>query len=264
MSRAWHSAILRNAALLVPSSARTEWLAEWSAELWYVDHGATAFCLGSYQDALWLRLKSLSARRAFSLDSPLPCVVFMCALAAVTLLLAASSCGVSRASSSAPGSGQIALGLLWIYLESFLVFLTLNPMRFGEYPTNGHAPSVFIRLRRWLFLATKIALVPPIVFFGTFALTSVFPPAMGVVLIGWIFGFRWVLADQRRRCPVCLHYVSNPVEIGSPARLPLRPYGTELSCSRGHGSLYVPRTPTSWCGTQRWKYTCPTASSLPS
>jgi hypothetical protein len=31
-----HLMILRSAALLVPRPQRTEWLAEWSAELWYV------------------------------------------------------------------------------------------------------------------------------------------------------------------------------------------------------------------------------------
>lgn len=65
MPRALHTAILRNAALLVPASARAEWLAEWSAELWYVDRDATAFCLGSFRDALSLRLR-VSARGAFS------------------------------------------------------------------------------------------------------------------------------------------------------------------------------------------------------
>ena len=62
MLRTLHVAILRNAALFVPAAERAEWFAEWRAELCYVDHGATSFCLGSFRDALWLRRNSLSAR----------------------------------------------------------------------------------------------------------------------------------------------------------------------------------------------------------
>ena len=80
MPRALHIAILRNAALLVPAPERGEWLAEWKAELYYVGHDATAFCLGSFRDALWLRRKSFSVRRMFSLDSPLSCVLLLAAL----------------------------------------------------------------------------------------------------------------------------------------------------------------------------------------
>ncbi len=86
MLRALHIAMLRNAALLVPAPERGEWLAEWKAELCYVNHDATAFCLGSFRDALWLRRKSFSARRAFSLDSPLRCVLFLASPGSVYVL----------------------------------------------------------------------------------------------------------------------------------------------------------------------------------
>ena len=62
-------AILRTAALVAPRHQRAGWLSEWTAELWHVfkacndqspasSHGQqeiTAFCLGAFQDALWLR-----------------------------------------------------------------------------------------------------------------------------------------------------------------------------------------------------------------
>jgi hypothetical protein len=56
---AFHVAILRSAALLVPEPQRTDWLAEWRSELWHVrrDPGgvsATAFCMGAFRDAFWL------------------------------------------------------------------------------------------------------------------------------------------------------------------------------------------------------------------
>ena len=53
--------ILKSAALLVPCGFREEWSTEWTSELWYVLQGchgrqsALAFCLGAFQDALWLR-----------------------------------------------------------------------------------------------------------------------------------------------------------------------------------------------------------------
>jgi hypothetical protein len=62
------TAILKTAAILVPRNARAEWLEEWRAELWHVwhicNHGPaalhqkkeiTAFSLGAFKDAIWLR-----------------------------------------------------------------------------------------------------------------------------------------------------------------------------------------------------------------
>ncbi len=62
--------MLKMAAFLVPRAARAEWLEEWRAELWHVWHicnqndgpaalhqkeEITAFSLGAFKDALWLR-----------------------------------------------------------------------------------------------------------------------------------------------------------------------------------------------------------------
>lgn len=254
MLRTLHIAILRNAALLVPAPERGEWLAEWKAELWYVERDATTFCLGSFRDALWLRSNSLSARRMFSLDSPPRCVLLLAGLAALVLALALPSRKLWLPSWSLPGKEQFVLGFLWMYLLSLLVLLTLNPLGLGEYPANRYAPHLIIRLRRWLFLVIKIALLTAIPLFACLALLPIFPAAPSILLFGWIFGFRWGLADQRQRCPVCLHLLSNPVKIGSPARSVLDWYGVELICTRGHGLLSVPGAPTSWCSKQRWQY----------
>jgi hypothetical protein len=253
MARTLHVAILRNAALLVPAPARAEWLAEWRAELWYVEHDATAFCLGSFRDALWLRIKSFDARSALSLDSPLRCVLFLTVSAGLVFLLGGRADGLSLRFQGPEG---LSVGLFWMYFESLLVLLTLNPLVLGEYPQNARAPSLLIRLRRWVFLAIKIALLPPILFLATAAVARIFPPAAGILFIGLIVGLRWVLADQRRRCPVCLHFLSNPVELRGHTHMVFQPHGTELRCARGHGSLYVPDTPTSWCEKQRWQYMC--------
>jgi hypothetical protein len=248
MSRPLHAAILRTAAVLVPTPARQEWLAEWNAELWYVEHDATAFCLGSYRDALWLRSKSFSARRALRLDSPSRCILFLACLTALTLSLAELSHGLPVPAWSE--AKHLAANSLWLYVESLLVLLTLNPLGIGGYPSNRNTRSLSIRLRRWGFLTGKIALVPPIMFFVSVSVAAIFPPAVGILLAGLIFGFRWALADQQRRCPVCLHLLSDPIEIGNAAHTLFRPYGTELSCTQGHGPFHVPGTATSWCATQ--------------
>jgi hypothetical protein len=254
--RGLHIAILRNAALLVPALERAEWFAEWKAELWYVERGATTFCLGSFRDALWLRSNSFSARRTFSLESPLRCVLLLATLAFLNYLFAFGlpSRKLLIFLCSPPAIGHFAFACFWLYLESLLVLLTLNPLTLGEYPTNRYAPPLMIRLRRWVFLTVKIGLLAPIPLFACIALMPIFPAAPCILLLGWIFGFRWALADQRQRCPVCLRLLSNPTRIGSSAQLILGSYGAELMCNRGHGSLYVPTVPTSWCSSQRWQY----------
>jgi hypothetical protein len=62
---------------------------------------------------------------------------------------------------------------------------------------------------------------------------------------------RWVLLDQRRRCPVCLRSLTHPVHIGTPSETFLEWYGTESLCSRGHGLLHTPEVPASY-STQQW------------
>ena len=261
--RGLHIAILRKAALLVPPADRTEWFAEWKAELHYVDRDATAFCLGSFRDAIWLRRNNpRPAARRFGVDSPLRCVLLLVGLATLFLLLAMPSRKLWLPSWSPQGREQFALGVFWMSLESLLVLLTLNSPGLGEYPLNRCAPSLIIRLRRWVFLAFKIALVALMFCLASVALEPVFPAAPSILFLCLILGLRWALGDQRRRCPVCLHLLSNPVEIGSPAQTVLGWYGTELICTRGHGSLYVPGMPTSWCGTQRWRYFDPSWRSL--
>jgi hypothetical protein len=256
MPRGLHIAILRNAALLVPALERAEWFAEWKAELWYVKRGATTFCLGSFRDALWLRSNSFSARRMFSLESPLRCVLLLATLALLNYMFAFGlpSRKLLIFLCSPPAIEHFAFACFWLYLESLLVLLTLNPLTLGEYAANRYAPSLMIRLRRWVFLTVKIGLLAPIPLFVCIALMPIFPPAPWIVLLGWIFGFRWARADQRQRCPVCLRLLSNPTRIGNSAQLVLGAYGAELMCNRGHGSLYVPTTPTSWCSSQRWQY----------
>ncbi len=82
-----HFAILRCAAWLVPAEDRAEWLTEWRSELFYVRGAPTAFCLGSFQDALWIRWNR-PRRGVLQWESPLECLLFLAIVAAASVLVA--------------------------------------------------------------------------------------------------------------------------------------------------------------------------------
>jgi hypothetical protein len=97
--------MLKVAAILVPRAARAEWLEEWRAELWHVWHicnqndgpaalhqkeEITAFSLGAFKDALWLRRNHASSapRQWFRAGMPSRCILVFTVLAAASLLIA--------------------------------------------------------------------------------------------------------------------------------------------------------------------------------
>jgi hypothetical protein len=129
--------------------------------------------------------------------------------------------------------------------------------------SHGDGP----RWSRWIILSAKIAFILPVVFFGLLKLMSLSsanpaPIQLLASLAGGSLAFRWVLRDQRQRCPVCLRLLTNPVRVGQASQNFLGWNGTELICARGHGLLHVPETPTSWFSTQRWLYLDPSWNSL--
>jgi hypothetical protein len=215
-------ALLRTAAFLVPRSERKEWLAEWRSELWYVRktrHGeATAFCLGAFPDALWIRRNS----------PPLRCILTLAVLAGVSFL---STFHMMR-------TVRILPHLLVVFM-ALLVLPAVTSLTWAG--------------RRWMFFATKIVFLVTIVFCGALAVMSVAAPILGPILLaGYVGAFRWALIDQRQRCPVCLRVLSNPVRIGQSSETFLSWYGTELICAMGHGVLHVPEIATSCYRAQRW------------
>jgi hypothetical protein len=282
-----HRGILRTAALLVPRRERAEWLAEWSAEMWYARRKATAFCLGAFQDALWMRrnFPGSAARSAFGLQTPARCLLWMAAVAAITVFLAcqlwlprlvlfrassrdahsvatSSSDHLRQPAKRRPLAGdEFAAVSLAILIIALFLACGISRTPAGHYPAN-HASRTF-RLRRWGFFGVKIALLLPIVLCGSLDVASVLAPGLQPhgLLIGLVVGFRWVIADQRRRCPVCLHMLSNPTRIGGASQVFLDWYGTEYICAQGHGMLYLPEIAASWC-TPRWQHLDPTWSSL--
>jgi hypothetical protein len=140
----------------------------------------------------------------------------------------------------------------------FFTFLLLPATRsaMGQRAVNCHRTPWPTRLRRGAFLALKIVLLQPVMLAGLSVLVLLGPvvpaaPQLGLLSL-WILALRWVLLDQRQRCPVCLRRLTNPVRIGTPSRTFLEWYGAEQTCSRGHGLLHVPEIPSSHSGDPTW------------
>jgi hypothetical protein len=149
--------------------------------------------------------------------------------------------------------------LLVLFLACIALPATL-PLSLSEAPVRrGPLPRGTFP-RRFAFLAAKLVLVPALVLLSSIALTwgPSFSPntafliqfVTGVPTL--LFAFRWILHDQRRRCPECLRLLSNPARVGQASCNFLNWNGTELLCVRGHGLLHIPELPTSWFSTQRW------------
>ena len=243
-----HLAVLRTAARLVPGEQRAEWFAEWSAELWQVRQSGgwrtARFCLGSFRDALWMRRNSPPDPRPWlRLESPGRCLGF--------LGLALAVCVAIALRSHPPGSplrpvGPPLLVMLGMAAMSLPALLATTSLGLGEYPVNRYG-------WRWAFLAGKIALLLPLVFFGALALWPLIGRALvHLMWIGYAIAFRWALVDQRRRCPQCLRLLKHPAPIGEPSHMFLEWYGTEFACVKGHGLLHVPEIPTVSFRTQTW------------
>ncbi len=151
----------------------------------------------------------------------------------------------------------------------FLACLALpatTSLPLGEYRLSSRRLSWSMRVRRWTFLCSKLALLLVIVYFVSLDLaylrTTIDPfTSEYIQLVAsfsiCLFGLRWTLRDQRQRCPVCLGKLSHPARVGQPSRTFLAWNGTELICVGGHGLLHVPEMPTSWFSTQRWLYLDP-------
>lgn len=156
---------------------------------------------------------------------------------------------------------------LGIYLFAVMLALLALPaitsVSLGDSGVSSHQTSWPRRLYRWGFLAAKIGLLLPIVYFApidlaywnvSFAPSSSLYIQLAAAFSICLFGLSWVLKDQRQRCPVCLRRVEHPAQVGQASRTFLDWNGTELMCMDGHTLLHVPGLPTSWFGTQRWLY----------
>ena len=256
MTTAWlpHT-ILRAASLLTPGDERAEWLKGWRSELWYVPRrGATRFSLGAFADALWVRRNSELPKKL--LESPLCCLAFLTALAAVSCLivhlLPVPHNMTPRAHLAIRDVPAASMAMLL-----FSVLILPAVLAIGWAPARRRAAPWPNRLRGAIFLALKIALVQPVMFCGFVLMVWIGPvlaPASQLATaVSWFLLFRWVLLDQRNRCPVCLRLLTDPVRIGAPSRTFLEWYGSESLCARGHGLLEIAEMPASYCASPQWR-----------
>jgi hypothetical protein len=253
-----HWTILRLASLLAPRDQRSEWVAGWRSELWYIPRrGAILFCLGSFRDALWLRRNRLGTEKRTRIhpDSPLSCLVFLGIVAAASLWIAVRLAGLLTLRTAfwrlrvhdLPAACVVMLAISCLLLPAMLAV--------GRAAGNGHSTPWRGKLRRAVFLALKIVLVQPVMFCGllVWILTArVMPFALFGVLAAWILTLRWVFTDQQRRCPECLRLLTGPVRVGSSSHTFLEWSGDESICSHGHGFLRVPESATSYSGESQW------------
>jgi hypothetical protein len=163
-----------------------------------------------------------------------------------------------------------ALYLFALFL-GLLSLPAITAVSLGESSPSLQQTSWPGRLRRWSFLTFKITLLLPIVYFLSLDLaygcTAIGREQAGLVQLFstfsmCLFGMRWVLKDQRQRCPVCLRRVAHPAQVGHTSRTFLEWNGTEMMCMGGHALLHVPSLPTSWFGAQRWLYLDPSWAFL--
>ena len=131
-------------------------------------------------------------------------------------------------------------------------------------------PSLRLRMPAWnpraaAFFAAKTGLLLTLVLLcgieftraasitmlgGTDALTE--PLSTWLFMLGSMGVLGWSIADQRRRCRVCLRRLGMAAHVGCPGCLLLNWAGTELVCMEGHGMLHVPEMAACWQEPDRW------------
>lgn len=157
---------------------------------------------------------------------------------------------------------------VWNVYE-FALFLALvalpavTSVSLGESQVSSHRPSWKQRMLRVLFLAAKFLLIAALGLYASLDIAyfsfngyTAFAECLQLFacFVICLAGFRWAIADQRQRCPMCLRRVTNPATVGLASRTFLGWNGTELICMSGHALLHVPSLPTSWFGGERWLY----------
>ncbi len=272
--RLLHALILHSAALLVPGADRDEWLAEWKAELWYVRQNscdsliagwrrkdvATMFCLGAFKDALWMRRNYLhrGKRLPSFWNSPIACAAFLMLLAASSLVVTFFILPTHDHLRPGAAFQQSMADFLFTIVLACPTILATTSLRLAEVPAGGASPGRHYRFRQWAFLTGKILVILISLYCGAHVLAyqsaPFIPAGIQIMSLFWgiILASHWSLRDQRRRCPICLHALSEPVWVGDRSRYFLEWNCTGLMCNSGHGLLYVPESPTSWFNRQRW------------
>lgn len=224
-------------ARIVPRARREEWLAEWRAELAFLadrPEARAALAAGAFHDAIHLRLEW--AREMSAPGTPLR---LLSSLAAITCMTAIVAANATHIPGKAPAYAfMIAFGLL--------ILPATMPMSRGDYT------SIDNRQRRLFFLAKMILVLAAGYFVWCAALPYVKYGAVQFTMAGCVAALRWAILEQRRRCPVCLRRLQQPVRVGQPSYTLLGWSGTEWICTQGHGVLHEPIAPTTSFMRHTW------------
>ncbi len=161
--------------------------------------------------------------------------------------------------------------LLWAY-AAFLVFALASAAWVAwllRAAAGGFGPVLLKgrkRVRWWAFFVTKSfalsATTYLLVWLAVHGLLgwlgrTVYPMADEVAF--WTFlplaiaVLTWSIADQQKRCRVCLRRLTMPVDVGRPGSVLLNFAGTEMVCEDGHGMLYVPESESNSLERYRWR-----------
>lgn len=236
-----HRAMLRTLSVLVPADERTEWFEWWRSELSYVvPPEATRFCAGAFHDVVWLRRnRPSSSKRTRKLRSPIACIAVLSIVAAVSLFT--SQCLEGMIAGYKSSGTNVDTLYLYLLLTS-CGFLIGNP--------RGRLPET---ARAGMFLALKIMLILPLVHCVMLVSVAFDMPVLCLAFyFAYVLLFRWVFADQLRRCPTCLRRLIEPVRVGTLAQTFLEPFGAESVCAGGHGLLHSSEISASYSEPERW------------
>ncbi len=246
---------------VVPASERTDWGRTWEAELWHRRNhrggkakpvaGIADFTIGVLLDGFWLRMENwrclLSGTAGLSIGILLG--LNLLAVAVVFVL---------------QGGGQL---LSQAFTEDFrrslmaapliaCVALVTNYSRHRQMSSRKNSA-----LARGLFSCMRMTHVLLLAFLTSInvclPIHRVFPVASYLLqllcyTIFALFGLRWAICDQERRCKQCLRCLTPLARIGRPSRNLLEWNGIKLACRKGHGQLSIPEIETSWCESSHW------------
>jgi hypothetical protein len=130
-------------------------------------------------------------------------------------------------------------------------------------------PTLRLRMPGWNPVAAAFFLAKTGMLLAAVLLCGIeFTRASSITMLGgsdgytavsaWLFvmgstgALAWSIADQRKRCRVCLKRLGMAAHVGCTGCLLLDWAGTELVCVEGHGMLHVPEMVACWQEPDRW------------
>jgi len=270
MRHAW----IRLAACLVPARHRAAWLAQWMRRLadWRLlaDRGepvgpAAPLLRRAFHDAAAERFGPIHLKQFLRSAAFVPL-----AIAAACLVLAVVSRGFAVTRHVFDVARDMRLHAAPGYdVRGDRIFVYLAPTVMAVATSLGLLAIGCRRLRErgwryWSFLALKAAATLLLIALGWVELGTLLRApihregwrilvglfSIGAMIAGMSRAMLWTIADQRRRCPVCLHLLIAPVSVGSWARCSFEPPATEFLCEHGHGAFAVADAEMN--GQDRW------------